>query len=567
MSRPDLILLHPPSVFNFREQPAFYGPVSDMVPSSSIFEIYPIGFITISNYLESHGLSVRIVNLALKMLRNNSFDAHKFIKRLNAVAYGIDLHWLPHADGSLSLAELIKKYHPGKPVILGGLTSTYYYEEIMRDHPYVDFVVRGDSTEEPIRMLVEAIKSGGRFDGIPNLVWRKGNGAVMVNELTYRPPDLDVLDYDYFRLFKMALKYIDPTGYIPFNYWLAYPVMAVFQCRGCVRSCASCAGSAPAFRKICLRERPCFRSPERLAEDIRKIAEYTRAPIMVIGDLFQDGEEYAERFLDGLKRQPVENEITVEFFSPPPRRFVNRIAGSVKNFNVEMSPESHDFEIRKTFGKTYTNAELENAVESLLISGCRRIDLFFMIGLPHQNYESVIETVRYCEALIRKFNGRGRVLPMISPLAPFIDPGSSIFENPERHGYKLFYRTLADHRKAMLMPSWKLTLNYETQWMTRDDIVRATYDSALALLDVKEKYNIIKKERAEALRDHIIRARAVMNRIDRSGLEDQDLREEVQRLNGLESLCDKHELDWPIKGMRLRLWKVIRLLLRRSMKQ
>ncbi len=69
MHRTDLILLHPPSVFKFRELPLFFGPVSDVVPSSSIFEIYPIGFLTMSQYLHTHGLSVRIVNLALKMLR------------------------------------------------------------------------------------------------------------------------------------------------------------------------------------------------------------------------------------------------------------------------------------------------------------------------------------------------------------------------------------------------------------------------------------------------------------------------------------------------------------------
>ncbi len=47
MPKPDLLLLHPPSVFRFRDLPLFFGPVSDVVPSSSIFEIYPIGFLTI----------------------------------------------------------------------------------------------------------------------------------------------------------------------------------------------------------------------------------------------------------------------------------------------------------------------------------------------------------------------------------------------------------------------------------------------------------------------------------------------------------------------------------------
>ncbi|HXW68906.1 MAG TPA: hypothetical protein VEJ88_04805, partial [Dissulfurispiraceae bacterium] len=122
MSQPDLILLHPPSVFDFRERPGFYGPVSDVVPSSSIFEIYPIGFLTMSDYLHRHGISVRIVNLAMKMLIAKSFDPVKFVKKLRALAFGVDLHWLPHVDGSLSLAEMLKKHHPDKPVILGGLS-------------------------------------------------------------------------------------------------------------------------------------------------------------------------------------------------------------------------------------------------------------------------------------------------------------------------------------------------------------------------------------------------------------------------------------------------------------
>ncbi len=112
MSRPDLILLHPPSVLRFREVPIFPGPISDVVPSSSIFEIYPIGFLSLSEYLHRHGIAVRIVNLALKMLRRPSFRPDKFIAKLNPRAFGIDLHWLTHADGSLALAELVREILP-----------------------------------------------------------------------------------------------------------------------------------------------------------------------------------------------------------------------------------------------------------------------------------------------------------------------------------------------------------------------------------------------------------------------------------------------------------------------
>ena len=241
MTNTDLILLHPPSVFKFRELPLFYGPVSDVVPSSSIFEIYPIGFLTMSDYLDRHGLSVRIINIALKMLQDKSFDPERFVARLRPpLAFGIDLHWLPHVDGSLSLAELVKKHHPDTPVILGGLSATYYHEEIMRDYPFVDFIVCGESTEEPLRLLMEAIKKGGGFDAVPNLVWRDGSGRTIVNERSFKPENLDYVDFNYAHFLKMAVKYLDPSGYIPFKYWLSYPVTAVFSVRGCVHNCGTC---------------------------------------------------------------------------------------------------------------------------------------------------------------------------------------------------------------------------------------------------------------------------------------------------------------------------------------
>ncbi|MFO8240534.1 MAG: hypothetical protein R6T90_06020, partial [Dissulfuribacterales bacterium] len=56
----DLLLLHPPSVYDFREKSILYGPVSDMVPSSVMFELYPIGFLTMAGYLQERGMEGRL---------------------------------------------------------------------------------------------------------------------------------------------------------------------------------------------------------------------------------------------------------------------------------------------------------------------------------------------------------------------------------------------------------------------------------------------------------------------------------------------------------------------------
>jgi len=566
MTVTDLILLHPPSIFRFREQPCFLGPVSDVIPSTSLFEGYPIGFLTLSEYLTRHDLTVRIVNLALKMLRDPAFDVERCTAHLPARAFGIDLHWLPHVDGCISLAEQLKRQHPHTPIIVGGLSATYFRDELMRDYPFIDFVMCGDSTEEPMQLLMSALKSGGDVSRVPNLVWRD-NGRVVDNGISWRPDTLDHVSFDYTHIFRMLVKYHDPAGYLPYANWLEHPVLGVFTCRGCLHDCSTCGGSSSAFSTNCSRLRPAFRSPQLLADDIAAIAGYTGAPIMVIGDLLQAGEAYADTFFRALRRHDIANELAFEFFRPPSRRIVDLMVGSVAHFNVELSPESHDLRVRHAFGKHFDNCELEASIETLVASSCQRVDLFFMTGLPHQTHASVMATVAYCGELLERYGHGGKLLPFIAPLAPFVDPGSRIFQDAAAMGYRLFYRTLAEHRQAMLMPSWKQRLNYETAWMTRDEIVNATYDAAEALIELKERHGLTDAADARALREHITRARAVIAALDRTETVSQELSDEIRRLNGLDTLCGKHELDWRIIGSKCHLFRCISALVRKTPKE
>ena len=128
------------------------------------------------------------------------------------------------------------------------------------------------------------------------------------------------------------------------------------------------------------------------------------------------------------------------------------------------------------------------------------LDLFFMVGLKEQTYESVMGTVEFSRKLLARYAAQGekRVIPFISPLAPFLDPGSQAFEEPEKHGYRLFCRTLEEHRQALLAPSWKYVLNYETIWMNRDQIVDATYEAGRRMNLIKGEFGVIDPEVAEA---------------------------------------------------------------------
>ena len=57
----DLLLVHAPSVYDFRNEIIMHGPVADVVPSTSEFEMYPIGLTSIAAYLAKNRYNVRIV--------------------------------------------------------------------------------------------------------------------------------------------------------------------------------------------------------------------------------------------------------------------------------------------------------------------------------------------------------------------------------------------------------------------------------------------------------------------------------------------------------------------------
>src|SRR5208282_1800149 len=104
-----------------------------------------------------------------------------------------------------------------------------------------------------------------------------------------------------------------------------------------------------------------------------------------------------------LHHARVPNQLVFEFFDLPPFEFLRRIDASLAHWSMEISPESHDHEVRRAQEgePAYDNAQLEGVLAEALRLGCGRVDVFFMIGLPRLTYQSVHDTISYCEHLFR----------------------------------------------------------------------------------------------------------------------------------------------------------------------
>jgi len=140
-------------------------------------------------------------------------------------------------------------------------------------------------------------------------------------------------------------------------------------------------------------------------------------------------------------------------------------------------------------------------------------------------------TVDYCVHLLEKFKG-SRVNPMICPMVPFLDPASTFFENPSDNGYRLFSRTVEEHRRAMTRASIINRMNYETRWLTRSEIVHLGYRAIRQLMEAKAANSFLPRS---LVSHYISRIDDAVGMID-AVHEVDSLTDETARRRGLEAL-------------------------------
>jgi B12-binding domain/radical SAM domain protein len=399
--------------------------------------------------------------------------------------FGLDLHWLPHAHGALGVAELVKQVHPDAKVLIGGLSG--------------------------------------------DLDW------------------IDVPAYDF--MTHAVFKYRNLADFLPYLQWLRYPSTMLLNSRGCTYDCAICGGSRTGYRVVAGRAAAAMRSPEKLVADAKRIASFSRAPM--VHDPRIGGIPRAQRFFELFGAEEVLNELVIEVFYPAKRDFFAMVRRSTARWSMQITIESPAPAIRKVNGKfPVPNDVVEATLAAALEEGCGKLDLFFMVGMSGQTPAKAMETVDYCRHLVERFRADRRLQFYAAPLGPFLDPGSRAFEDPSL-GYHTRFTTLEEHRQARLGPTWREMLAYETDWMTRDQIVEATYAVGAGMNDLKLESGLIDAATHDSVARHFAIVSENFPKVDAiAALEDperrrglRELAAQVEQANTA-SLVGEHELEW-----------------------
>ena len=482
----DMVLLHAPAFFDFRQRRDIYFPflgTSGDVPITPLYEYFPIGFKTLQRYLTARGHDTKIVNLCTVLLRYPNTDFNKLIAKLETPLVGIDLHWMVHIQGSLEVALRIHELRPDISIIFGGISSTYYAHELIK-YPFIDMIMRGYDTHEPVAQLLDGIKANRSLEMIPNLLWKDSSGSIRDNNFSHKPSRFSVgADWSQKPREAMSIR--------------SLPIHEILTTHsaGCAYNCGWCGGSRNAFRRINnVRRAMVLKTETEMKNEFQTIncmgnTEYYHC---YSNGSYNENRRRMMNFLDLVGETRLKS-ISYEQYFLTPDDILKKMARSNRRTTITLSPESHDIGVAKLAGRgVYTNEEMEAWIERALELGIHQIDIWYFVGMPQQGPDSVFASVEYCRRLLEKFKGN-RVNPMICPMIPFLDPASTFFCQPDKHGYRVFYRSAEDHRRGMEKASILNRINYETKWLNRKQLVDVGFRAVRKLMEIKADLGTLPK--------------------------------------------------------------------------
>ena len=507
MKHYDLILLHPPSIYDFRKRGdvLFTELQTTLIDSSPIYEIPPLGLWNLCSFLQNQDFRVHIVNLAKQMLDDNAFDVERFLKNLTPRALGISFHWMIHVQGALSIADRFKQYHRDIPVLFGGISASYFYRELIQ-YSFVDFIIRGNITYQPLASLLSKFKHEVQeFSDIPNLCY-KSNGQVFVNRVRfYGGNNIHAINWN-----EKSSK----------NQWIDHWVLNPQS--GCDKHCRFCGGGATGTQIYGLQQHNLvYRTPLSIWDELQSIQKRKfhntpkPKPTLTIFNHWHSQPTILKSMLENLEQVNNFSNIFIYAHDLIRTPIIQEIVKICKPVFI-LSPHSHNISIRQMCAvPNYTNTEMEAWIDGLLEKGVRLVEICFMIGLPKQTEYSVMKDLEYCEYLLEKYKSYHAVLPMISPMYPYLDIGSEIYENPKEYGYRIFYHTLSDYYHSSTALRLDHHLNYETENLSRSQIVNISFRSMIEMLQIKGRQGYLPRSLFEIRLNQLVKSQELFNQLNR----------------------------------------------------
>ncbi len=335
----------------------------------------------LASYARSKGHEVEVVAYAYREDLQATVDA-VLLHKPDLVGLGIAFQ--NNIDDYVLLLKALRDQGYRGHLTCGGHVGTFCWEELLRELPGLDSVVRHDGEET----LCEMLDSLGRSESpanMPGLVWREGDGVVKgpvrapANDLDAYPPPS-----------RSGVPYVVGGLIVDF----------LITARGCVGECNYCSIAAyTSEQKKSYR----LRAPEAVADEIAMAFHERHAKVFFVqDDLFVlPGERPAVSRMQRIKNAIDERGVrdVVFWIKGRPENITRGVAEAAREMgaiHMFLGVENASAKRLSYLGRTHLPMHNDSAIEN-----CRRADIVpsfnFMLFDPDCTLEDVSTTLDMAE--------------------------------------------------------------------------------------------------------------------------------------------------------------------------
>ncbi len=311
--------------------------------------------------LDEHELVARVVKERPDVFGINC-ATHTFLSAINAI-------------------RKIKETLPNTKTVLGGFHATFAGERILREYPFLDYIVKGEA-ERSFPRLLRCIENGTPPSEVEGIGFMQ-EGDIVSNPLTLIE-DLDSLPFPDRELTK-EVEY----GYYHKNIKLTFgKFTTISSSRGCPFRCSFCSCAAFSLRKW----RP--RSPENVVDELEQLYGAGYECCVFVDDNLTNSRARIEKICDMIKARGISMQFyfegRVDNASSELMTKMKRAGFNVIYFGIE-SPEKHVLEYyRKTINAQQSMKAVANAKKAGML-----VVTSYIVGAPVESIEDMNRTVNF----------------------------------------------------------------------------------------------------------------------------------------------------------------------------
>jgi radical SAM superfamily enzyme YgiQ (UPF0313 family) len=443
MGRIDCLFLHVPKLLNY------YRPLHRF----SWINLVPMGLFALADFLQRKGISTQIVHMGVERAENRDFSILSYLKEKTPRMVALDLHWHHQSFDVMETAKAIKATFPEVYVLLGGLTASFFHEEILKNFSTVDGIIRGEA-ETPMVELAQAVLLGKEdFFSIPNLTWRRMD-RILVNPLSYvaSEKELNDLSFTNFSLLENFDTYLHNVGQpfcgkaAPKNknwiYSLRPPPYHLPVGRGCPVQCTWCGGGIQHQETMSGRKEVIFRGVENVLQSIKDAISYGYKTLHISFDPYPHRPEYYLRLFSRIRAEKLSMDCYFESFGLPTIDFIKAFKETFpgRGSLISLSPDVGSERLRRLHkGYPYSNRALVENLQQMEEHQVR-CDLFFTLGVPFETEEDLQQTIRFQKKIRQRF----RNVRAIHMFTIEMEPNSPWYLDPDAYGVQTSLQSFMD---------------------------------------------------------------------------------------------------------------------------